>query len=85
MYFARFTRFKNEADFCTQYFSNQVIVSMKLYNNNGELVMENSFDTYKGKGRLLGSAENSVNIGTTNVVRNLVAALKSRNKLTAQQ
>ena len=66
-------------------FSNQVIVSMKLYNNNGELVMEYSFDTYKGKGRLLGSAENSVNIGTTNVVRNLVAALKSRNKLTAQQ
>lgn len=66
-------------------FSNQVIISMKLYNSNGELVMENSFDTYKGKGRLLGSAENSVNIGTSNVIRNLVAALKSRNKLTAQQ
>lgn len=66
-------------------FSNQVIISMKLYNSNGELVMENSFDTYKGKGRLLGSAENSVNIGTSNVIRNLAAALKSRNKLTAQQ
>jgi hypothetical protein len=42
---------------------------MKLYNSDGELVMENSFDTYRGKGRLLGSAENSVNIGTSNVIK----------------
>ena len=34
-------------------FSNQVIVSMKMYNNDGELVIENSYDTYKGSGRLL--------------------------------
>lgn len=61
-------------------FSNQVIISMKLYNSEGELVMENSFDTYKGKGRLLGSAENSVNIGASNVIKNLIAALKSRDK-----
>lgn len=66
-------------------FSNQVIISMKLYNNDGELVIENSFDTYKGKGRLLGSAENSVNIGTSNVIKNLIAALKSRDKQTAPQ
>ncbi len=39
------------------FFSNQVIVSMKMYNNDGELVIENSYDTYKGSGRLLGSAE----------------------------
>lgn len=66
-------------------FSNQVIISMKLYNNEGELVIENSFDTYKGKGRLLGSAENSVNIGTSNVIKNLIIALKSRDNHAAQQ
>ena len=65
-------------------FSNQVIISMKLYNSDGELVMENSFDTYRGKGRLLGSAENSVNIGTSNVIKNLITELKSRNKIAAQ-
>ena len=37
-------------------FSNQVIVSMKMYNNDGELVIENSYDTYKGSGRLLGTS-----------------------------
>lgn len=65
-------------------FSNQVIISMKLFNNDGELVAENSFDTYKGKGRLLGSAENSVNIGTANVIRNLVTALKNRSNYSNQ-
>lgn len=60
-------------------FSNQVIVSMKLYNDDGNLVIENSYDTYKGSGRLLGSAENSVKIGTANVVKNMISELRSRN------
>ena len=63
-------------------FSNQVIVSMKLYNNDGNLVIENSYDTYKGSGRLLGSAENSVKIGTANVVKNMISELRSRNMTT---
>lgn len=60
-------------------FSNQVIVSMKLYNNDGNLVIENSYDTYKGSGRLLGSAENSVRIGTSHVIKNMISELRRRN------
>lgn len=63
-------------------FSNQVIVSLKLYNDDGEMVIENSFDTYKGKARLLGSAENSIKIGTSNVVKNMITELRSRNMTT---
>lgn len=60
-------------------FSNQVIISMKLYNNDGNLVIENSYDTYKGSGRLLGSAENSVKIGTSNVIKNMISELRNKN------
>ena len=60
-------------------FSNQVIISIKLYNNDGNLVIENSYDTYKGSGRLLGSAENSVKIGTSNVIKNMISELRSKN------
>ena len=60
-------------------FSNQVIISMKLYNNDGNLIIENSYDTYKGSGRLLGSAENSVKIGTSHVIRNMISELRSKN------
>ena len=60
-------------------FSNQVIISIKLYNNDGNLVIENSYDTYKGSGRLLGSAENSVKIGTSNVIKNMISELRNKN------
>ena len=60
-------------------FSNQVIISMKLYNNDGNLIIENSYDTYKGSGRLLGSAENSVKIGTSNVIKNMISELRNKN------
>lgn len=60
-------------------FSNQVIVSMKLYNNDGKLVIENSYDTYKGSGRLLGTAENSLKIGTSHVIKNMIGELRRRN------
>lgn len=60
-------------------FSNQVIVSMKLYNSDGKLVIENSYDTYKGSGRLLGTAENSVKIGTSHVIKNMIGELRRRN------
>ena len=63
-------------------FSNQVIVSMKMYNNDGELVIENSYDTYKGNGRLLGTAENSVIIGTKGALRKISKELKNRSAST---
>jgi hypothetical protein len=45
-------------------FSNQVIVSLKLYDAAGNFIIETSYDTFKSNGRLLGSAENSIKIGT---------------------
>ena len=53
-----------------------------MFNNDGELVIENSYDTYKGSGRLLGSAENSIKIGTANVIKNMITELRSRNMTT---
>ncbi len=58
-------------------FSNQVIVSMKVYNADGVFVMETAYDTYKGNGRLLGSAENSVIIGTKGAIRKISKELKN--------
>ncbi len=63
-------------------FSNQVIVSMKLYNSDGDFVMETAYDTYKGNGRLLGSAENSVIIGTKGAIRKISKELRNRQILT---
>lgn len=50
-------------------FSNQVIVSLKLYDAAGNLVAESDYDTYKKKARMLGSAENSIKIGTEGAMK----------------
>lgn len=50
-------------------FSNQVIVSMKLFDKTGKLITESSYDTYKKNMRLLGSAENSIKIGTEGALK----------------
>lgn len=50
-------------------FSNQVVVSMKLYDAQGNLLAETDYDTYKKNARLLGSAENSVKIGTQGAMK----------------
>lgn len=57
-------------------FSNQVIVSMKLYDSQGQFIMETSYDTYKGNARLLGSAANSVIIGTKGAIRKMDKELR---------
>jgi len=59
-------------------FSNQVIVSLKLYDADGNFVMETAYDTYKGNGRLLGSAENSVIIGTKGALQKMNKELRSK-------
>lgn len=61
-------------------FSNQVIVSMKIYNAAGEYMAETSYDTYRRNGRLLGSAENSIKIGTTGALKNLSKILRKQNR-----
>lgn len=49
--------------------SNQVIVSLKLYDSTGKLVAESDYDTYRKKARMLGSAENSIKIGTEGALK----------------
>ncbi|MFC4413664.1 pyruvate decarboxylase [Kaistella carnis] len=59
-------------------FSNQVIVSMKIYSATGTLLAETSYDTYRKNGRLLGSAENSIKIGTFGALKNLNKILRKK-------
>ena len=62
-------------------FSNQVVVSMKIYNASGTILAETSYDTYKKNGRLLGSAENSIKIGTTGALKNINKILRKKFRL----
>ena len=64
-------------------FSNQVIVSMKLYDSEGNFVTETDYDTHKKNMRLMGSAENSVKIGTKGAITEILKNLKKirRNKV----
>lgn len=57
-------------------FSNQVVVSMKLYDSKGDLLTESNYDTYKKNMRLLGSAENSVKIGTGGAMKRMLKNLR---------
>ena len=61
-------------------FSNQVIVSLKLYDAAGNFVIETSYDTFKTNGRMLGSAENSIKIGTVGALLKMSQEVRS-NKL----
>lgn len=57
-------------------FSNQVIVSMKLYDADGNFITEANYDTYKKNMRLLGSAENSVKVGAKGAITEIIKNLK---------
>lgn len=61
-------------------FSNQVIVSLKLYDSAGNFIIETSYNTFKTNGRLLGSAENSIKIGTVGALVKMSQEVRS-NKL----
>lgn len=56
-------------------FSNQVIVSMKLYDAAGNFISETDYDTFKKNARILGSAENSIKIGTEGAMNNMTKNL----------
>lgn len=58
-------------------FSNQVEVSLKLFDAEGNFLLETSYDTYKAGGRMLGSAENSVKIGTKGALQNMNKELQN--------
>lgn len=57
-------------------FSNQVVVSMKLFDAEGNLVTETDYDTYKKNMRLLGSTTNSVKIGTNGAIKGILKELR---------
>lgn len=57
-------------------FSNQVVVSMKLYDAEGNLLTETDYDTYKKNMRLLGSTVNSVKIGTNGAMKGIFKELR---------
>lgn len=57
-------------------FSNQVVVSMKLFDATGNLLTETDYDTYRKNMRLLGSTENSIKIGTNGAIKGILKKLK---------
>ncbi|AZA82752.1 pyruvate decarboxylase [Chryseobacterium lactis] len=57
-------------------FSNQVVVSMKLFGADGNLVTETDHDTYRKNMRLLGSTVNSVKIGTEGAIKGIIKQLR---------
>jgi hypothetical protein len=57
-------------------FSNQVLVSMKVFDANGNLLTSSQYDTYRKNMRLLGSTENSIKIGTNGAMKTIFQELK---------
>ncbi|WP_411810916.1 pyruvate decarboxylase [Chryseobacterium scophthalmum] len=57
-------------------FSNQVVVSMKLFDAEGNLITSSEYDTYRKNMRLLGSTENSIKIGTNGAMKNILKELR---------
>lgn len=57
-------------------FSNQVVVSMKLFDAEGNLLTETDYDTYRKNMRLLGSTVNSVKIGTNGAIKGIIKQLR---------
>ncbi|WP_326982713.1 pyruvate decarboxylase [Chryseobacterium sp. MYb264] len=57
-------------------FSNQVVVSMKLFDAEGNLLTETDYDTYRKNMRLLGSTSNSVKIGTNGAIKDILKKLR---------
>lgn len=60
-------------------FSNQVIVSMKIFDADGNFLTETDYDTYKKNARMLGSAENSIKIGTVGAMKSIRKNLNKGN------
>ncbi len=63
-------------------FSNQVIVSLKLFDKEGNFITHSEYDTYKKNMRLLGSTENSIKIGTNGAIKTIIKKLKKLKPIT---
>lgn len=64
-------------------FSNQVVISMKMFNSEGTLLTETSYDTYRKNKRMLGSTTNSIKIGTEGAMNEILREIKLLNRITA--
>ena len=60
-------------------FSNQVIVSMKMYDAKGNFLAESSHDTFRKNRRMLGNTENSIKIGTNGVMNDILKEIRQIN------
>ena len=63
-------------------FSNQVVISMKMFNSDGTLLTETSYDTYRKHKRMLGSTTNSITIGTEGAMNEILKEIKLLNRRT---
>lgn len=63
-------------------FSNQVVISMKMFNSDGTLLTETSYDTYRKHKRMLGSTTNSIKIGTEGAMNEILKEIKLLNRRT---
>jgi len=59
-------------------FSNQVVVSMKLFDAEGNFIASSDYDTYRKNMRLIGSAENSIKIGTNGAMKSILKELRKQ-------
>lgn len=59
-------------------FSSQVVVSMKLFDAEGNFIASSDYDTYRKNMRLLGSAENSIKIGTNGAMKSIIKELRKQ-------
>ena len=57
-------------------FSSQVIVSMKLFDAEGNFIASSEYDTYRKNMRLLGSTENSIKIGANGAMKSIIKELR---------
>jgi len=57
-------------------FSNQVVISLKLFDSEGNFIASSDYDTYRKNMRLLGSAANSIKIGTNGAMKSILKELR---------
>lgn len=62
--------------------SSQVVVSMKLFDSNGMLISESTYDTFKKNARILGSVENSIKLGAKGALKDVFKNLRKHKRET---
>ena len=59
--------------------SSQVIISLKVYDAAGNYITEANYDTFRKNARILGSAENSIKIGTNGALKIIIKNFRKLN------